>query len=90
MLLIKLFVIGPVTGPQSAVLALGRDKPPRPVTGPLRNDLINENSLISIEKLELGQYRKQLGQYESDWPSFSVLADFLHIGRVCHRYDAEW
>ena len=47
MLLIKLFRIGPVTGPRLAVLDRGRR--PRsntadrgPVTGPIRNDLINE------------------------------------------------
>ena len=44
--LIKLFRIGPVTGPRSAVLDLGLR--PRsntahlgPVTGPIRNNLIN-------------------------------------------------
>ena len=47
MLLIKLFRIGPVTGPRLAVLDRGRR--PRsntadrgPVTGPIRNNLINE------------------------------------------------
>ena len=47
MLLIKLFRIGPVTGPSLAVLDRGRR--PRsntadrePVTGPIRNNLINE------------------------------------------------
>ena len=47
MLLIKLFCIGPVTGPRLAVLDRGRR--PRsntadrgPVTGPIRNNLINE------------------------------------------------
>ena len=47
MLLIKLFRIGPVTGPRLAVLDRGRR--PRsntadrgPVTGPIRNKLINE------------------------------------------------
>ena len=48
MLLIKLFRIGPVTGPRSAVLVRGRR--PRantadrePVTGLIRNYLINDN-----------------------------------------------
>ena len=47
MLLIKLFRIGPVTGPRLDVLDRGRR--PRsntadrgPVTGPIRNNLINE------------------------------------------------
>ena len=47
MLLIKLFRIGPVTGPRLAVLDRGRR--PRSnaadrglVTGPIRNNLINE------------------------------------------------
>ena len=47
MLLIKLFRIGPVTGPRLAVLDRGQR--PRsntadrgPVTGPIRNNLINE------------------------------------------------
>ena len=50
MLLIKQFRIGPVTSPRSAVLARGRR--PRanttdrgPVTGPIRNYLINDNSI---------------------------------------------
>ena len=38
MLLIKLFRIGPVTGPRLAVL----DRDRGPVTGPIRNNLINE------------------------------------------------
>ena len=48
MLLIKLIRIGPVTGPRPAVFVRGRR--PRantvdrgPVTGPIRNDLINDN-----------------------------------------------
>ena len=47
MLLIKLFRTGPITGPRLAVLDRGRR--PRsntadrgPVTGPIRNNLINE------------------------------------------------
>ena len=37
----------------------------------------------------LSQYRKKkLGQYESYWLSFSVLAEFFNTGRVCNRYDA--
>ena len=47
MLLIKLFRIGPVTGPRLAVLDRGRSSRSNtadrgPVTGPLRNNLINE------------------------------------------------
>ena len=43
MLLIKLFRIGPVTGPRLAVLDRG------PVTGPIRNNLINEIFISSPE-----------------------------------------
>ena len=47
MLLIKLFRIGPVTGPRLAVLDRGRRSRSNtadrgPVTGPIRNNLINE------------------------------------------------
>ena len=31
---------------------------------------------------------EKLGQYESYWLSFFVLAEFFHTGRVCNRYDA--
>ena len=44
-LLIKKFHIGPVTGPRSAVLARPRANTAdlEPVTGPIRNYLINDN-----------------------------------------------
>ena len=47
MLFIKLFRIGPVTGPRLAVLDRGRRSRSNtadrgPVTGPIRNNLINE------------------------------------------------
>ena len=46
MLLIKLFRIGPVTGPRFTVLDRGRPRSNTadrgPVTGPIRNNLINE------------------------------------------------
>ena len=34
------------------------------------------------------QFIEKLVQYESYWLSFSVLAEFFHIGRVCNQYDA--
>ena len=33
---------------------------------------------------------EKLGQYNSYWQSFSVLAEFFNIGRVCFVYDADW
>ena len=61
MLLIKLFRIGPVTGPRLAVLDRGRR--PRsntadrgPVTGPIRNNLINEIFINLLSKVHIGPY----------------------------------
>ena len=42
MLSTKLFRIGPVTGPRLAVLDRGRRADRGPLTGPIRNNLINE------------------------------------------------
>ena len=47
------------------------------------------NPFIGKKKVNSANTEK-LGQYESYWPSFSVLAEFFHIGRVCSRYDAGW
>ena len=74
MLLIKLFRIGPVTGPRLAVLDRGWR--PRsntadrgPVTGPIRNNLINEIILLKLNE----PIRRQ---------------DFLH--HITNLYTAPW
>ena len=61
MLFINLFRIGPVTGPRLAVLDRGRR--PRsnttdrgPVTGPIRNNLINEIFIHQLSKAHIVPY----------------------------------
>ena len=60
--LIKLFRIRPVTGPRSAVLDRGRTANLGPVTGPIRNNFINniivQCSLIQLPKFLLPNEKK--------------------------------
>ena len=108
LLLIKEFRICPVMGPRYAVLALGRrpwantaDR--GPVTGPIRNYLINDNfinllycmfeMLIETRLPCLYGLEKKQDMTSSllteSYRVASVLAELLCIGRVYHSYDSD-
>ena len=53
--------------------------------------------MLLIKYFRIGQYGKtrriqknSANTKQPYWPSFSVLAEFFHIGRVCGQYDAGW
>ena len=54
--------------------------------------LINDNYINLYKKLNLAntENMSRIGWLFLCWPSFSVLGEFFHIGRVYHQYYEDW